>query len=592
MRLLTRALAASAALLVLGGPHDLAAADTEVRRILLVSTFGNRFAPWDGFTASIRTEIARRWPGPVEFLETPLELARFAQPGEEGPFVDYLRALVRDRQLDLVISVGAPAASFVARNRFSLFESVPVLATGLDVRRLGEMPPSPIQVIVPIHIDPPGIVENILRLLPGTNRVAMVIGNSPLERFWRVQAEREFARFAGRVEFQWLDTLPLEGMRRAVAALPPRSAVFYGTLNVDAAGVPYEEHEGLAAIRAASNSPVFGIFETQLGRGIVGGPLVDIDREARRSAGVALALLRGEPPAEIAIPPVEPFRDLYDWRELHRWSIDERRLPPGSEVRNRPPSLWAAYRRQALTGVAVVAVETLLIAGLLAQRRRRQGAEERVRALNRLLITAQEDERKSIARELHDDLSQRLARLSIDAAQLERHSSSRDEAGTAAEMRGELTKISEDVHRLAYHLHPSTLDDLGLTEALRIECERLESLESLPVRLHAPESVPDLSRDAALGLFRIAQEALRNAARHARASAVDLVLEAESGGVRLSIRDDGEGFDPLAERLRPGLGLASMRERAELLGGRIGIRSAAGRGTTIEVWAPSETRAS
>ena len=215
-----------------------------------------------------------------------------------------------------------------------------------------------------------------------------------------------------------------------------------------------------------------------------------------------------------------------------------------------------------------------------------------MRALNRRLITAQEDERKSIARELHDDLSQRLARLSIDAAQLERHSRSREEAGGAAEMRGELTKISEDVHRLAYQLHPSTLDDLGLTEALRIECDRLASLESLPVRLRAPESVPELSRDAALGLFRIAQEALRNAARHARASAVDLALEVESGGVRLSIRDDGEGFDPLAERARPGLGLASMRERVELIGGRLDIRSVPGRGTTIDAWAPSQARAS
>ena len=205
-----------------------------------------------------------------------------------------------------------------------------------------------------------------------------------------------------------------------------------------------------------------------------------------------------------------------------------------------------------LTGLAVVAVETLLIAALLAQRSRRRHAEERVRALNRRLITAQEDERKSIARELHDDLSQRLARLSIDAAQLERHSTSRDEAGGAAEMRGELTKISEDVHRLAYQLHPSTLDDLGLTEALRIECDRLASLESLPVRLRAPESVPELSRDAALGLFRIAQEALRNAARHARASAVDLALEA--GGGRRPPLDPGRrrGLRPAGRARSPG----------------------------------------
>jgi signal transduction histidine kinase len=229
----------------------------------------------------------------------------------------------------------------------------------------------------------------------------------------------------------------------------------------------------------------------------------------------------------------------------------------------------------------------LLIAALLAQRARRRSAEERVRALNRRLITAQEDERKSIARELHDDLSQRLARLSIDAAQLERGPVPAARAGATAEMRGELTRLSDDVHRLAYQLHPSTLDDLGLTEALRIECDRVSRLESVPVRMRAPEPAPELPRDAALGLFRIAQEALRNAVRHARATGVDLALEPEGSGVRLSIRDDGAGFDPAADRGRASLGLASMRERAELFGGRLDIRSSPGRGTTIEVWAPA-----
>ncbi len=592
-RVFGTSIAALVATVVLtAAPVGAAENETAPRRVLIVSSFGNRFAPFGAFTASMRSEIALKWPGPVEFLEVPLEMARFAQPAEEGPFADYLVALLGSRRVDLAVTVGGAAAQFALRHRDPIFTAAPLLITGLDARRVRDVPESPNQAVVAIHLELVSAIESILDLLPGTARIAVVIGDSPLERFWRVQAEREFAAFAGRVEFQWLDRLPLPAMRRAVAALPAKSAVLFGLLNVDAAGVGHEEHEGLAAIRSASSAPVFGLFQSELGRGIVGGPLVDIDGEGRRGAAVALSILAGEAPSRAPVGPVEPLRNVYDWRELRRWRIDERRLPKGSEIRYRPPSLWEAYRRPVLIGSAVLAVETFLLLALLAQRARRRRAEERVRALNRRLITAQEDERKSIARELHDDLSQRLARLSIDAAQLERRSSSADGAGGAAEMRGELSRISEDVHRLAYQLHPSTLDDLGLTEALRIECDRLASLESLPVRLQAPESIAGLSRDAALGLFRIAQEALRNAARHAGASAVDLAMEPEAGGVRLSIRDDGAGFDPLAERARPGLGLASMRERAELLGGRIDIRSAPGRGTTIEVWAPSETRAS
>ena len=422
----------------------------------------------------------------------------------------------------------------------------------------------------------------------------MVLGHSPLERFWRVQVEREFAPFAGRVEFEWLDLLSLEAMRRRVAALPPHSAVFYGTLNVDAAGVPHEENEGLAAIRSASSAPVFGLFESQLGQGIVGGPLVSIEREGKRSAKVALALLGGEAPAAVD-------------DSLRRAVPRPLRLARAPSLGHRPAPAAFRQRDPVPAAVPLGGLPSPGPDGPRGRRRRdvpdrarcwpsaprRRRAEERVRALNRRLITAQEDERKSIARELHDDLSQRLARLSIDAAQLERHSTSRDEAGGAAEMRGELTKISEDVHRLAYQLHPSTLDDLGLTEALRIECDRLATLESLPVRLRAPESVPELSRDASLGLFRVAQEALRNAARHARANTIDLALEAEAGGVRLSIQRRRRG---LRSAGRPGSPGPRPREHARAGGAASAGGSTSGAlradGTTIDVWAPSEARAS
>jgi signal transduction histidine kinase len=175
-------------------------------------------------------------------------------------------------------------------------------------------------------------------------------------------------------------------------------------------------------------------------------------------------------------------------------------------------------------------------------------------------------------------------------AELERDASSPKSAKGAAGMRGELSRLSEDVHSLAYQLHPSTLDELGLTEALRIECERVTSPESVTVSLQAPEKRPRVSQEIALCLFRVAQEGLRNVVRHAHARAVALRLEATDGAAHLTIRDDGVGFDPAQGRARPGLGLESMRERVALVGGRIEIRSAPGRGTTIEVWAPLETR--
>ncbi len=573
---------------LLAVPGTLEAAEPEARRVLVINSFGNRFAPFDSFAAAMRTEIARKWPGPVEFLEAPLETARFDRPAEDAPFAEYIGALTAHRHIDLVVAIGGPAASFVGQHRESLFTSAKVLVTGLDERVARDVPAAPGLVVVSIRLDPVAIVANMLRVLPETTRLAVVLGDSPLERLWRALLERELAPFANRIAFTWLNTLSLDAMRAAVAGLPPGSAVLYGGLYVDAAGVPHEGGEGLPVLRRATRAPIFGVYENQVGEGIVGGPVVNVEGEGRRSAAVALALLRGEPSGAIRVPPPVPVRNIYDWRELQRLGIAPGRLPPGARILYRPPSVWQAYRLQALIVVGVVVVQAVLIGALLAQRERRRRAEEHVRGLNRRLLTAQEDERKSIARELHDDLSQRVARISIDAAQLERSASPRGDAGAAAGIRGELTRLSEDLHALAYRLHPSTLDDLGLSEALRIECDRVSSFESVAVRLHTPEETPTLARDDALCLFRVAQEGLRNVIRHARATAVDVSLEAADDGVRVTIRDDGIGFDLSKGRGRPSLGLASMRERVELAGGRIDIRAAPGRGTTIEVWAPRE----
>ncbi len=567
------------------------AAEAAPRRVLILTSFGSRFAPFETYGAALRADIVDGWPAPVEFLETPLEMARFAAPSrEEAPLAEYLRALVADRKLDLVVTIGAPAAEFVSRQR--PFPGVATLIAGLERRQVQDLALEASDVAVAAVYDPPRAVENILRLFPGTTRMIVVLGASPLERYWRGELERELAPFAPREEFDWWDGLSLEEMRRRAAELGPGAAILYGSLKVDGAGIAHEEEEGLVALRAVAKVPIFGAFVEQLGQGVVGGPLVPVSREARRAAGVALRLLAGDAPGRVVVPPPLPLVVAYDWRELRRFGIPLSSLPAGSDVRFRPPGLWEAHRESVLLAAAVVLLQTLLIAALLAQRSRRRLAEERVHVLNRRLLHAQEEERKVIARELHDDFSQRLARLAIDAARLEYAAAVPvdGEKPRGGAMRDELTRLSEDAHALAYQLHPSTLDDLGLTEALRNEAERFQRLESVPVALDLRDGGPPPSRETALCLFRIAQEGLRNVARHARAKTVTLSCAPSARGLELRLGDDGVGFDPARRLDRPSLGLASMRERVETLGGRIAIKSAPGRGTEIAAWAPLEPR--
>ena len=203
------------------------------------------------------------------------------------------------------------------------------------------------------------------------------------------------------------------------------------------------------------------------------------------------------------------------------------------------------------------------------------------------ILTAQEDERKRIARELHDDISQQLAAGAIEAGKAEQDLSAPQPARAAlAGLKQHLIALSDDVHRLSRQLHPAILDDLGLKDALRAECDRVAERERLAVNFRCGQLPAGVPRDLALCLYRIAQEALRNAVKHAQADRVDVTLNADLEFLDLEVRDFGRGFDPVAGERRSGLGLASMEERVRLVSGEILISSSPGQGTTIQVRVP------
>jgi signal transduction histidine kinase len=216
------------------------------------------------------------------------------------------------------------------------------------------------------------------------------------------------------------------------------------------------------------------------------------------------------------------------------------------------------------------------------QRLRRTGDELRVLAGK--LLQAQEEERRRIAREMHDDWTQRLAVLAIDTARIEQQLA----AGSAAlaqvrAMREQLVTLSEDVHALSRQLHPAILDDLGLAEALRSECASLARREGISVDYHLEEMPKALPKNVALCIYRVAQEALRNIAKHAGVTTARLSLAASRQELLLRIQDEGTGFDQTGARAQPGLGLSSMEERVRLIQGKLAVRSEPGIGTEITV---------
>ena len=213
--------------------------------------------------------------------------------------------------------------------------------------------------------------------------------------------------------------------------------------------------------------------------------------------------------------------------------------------------------------------------------------EDALRHLSGRLIHAQEEERRRVARELHDDLNQRIALLSIEIEQLgQKFPDQSDLCKGLAHLRSQTREISTDIHRLSYKLHPSKLDHLGLLPAMKSLCEELTATGRIDVDLQHHGFPAILPPEVTLCLFRITQEALNNSAKHSGAQLATVKVECNQSGISLTVSDDGRGFDPKSNALRRGLGFTSMRERLRLIDGNIEIQAQPGRGTRIEVSVP------
>ncbi len=224
----------------------------------------------------------------------------------------------------------------------------------------------------------------------------------------------------------------------------------------------------------------------------------------------------------------------------------------------------------------------------VSQEELRQSREE-LRALAGLLLTAQEEERRRIARDLHDDVNQRLAMLAMDLRRIEKGEAGdlADIGGMVRSITGRLTAVSDDVRQMAYRFHPSILDDLGLMKAVRRLVDDFSASTGVEAVYVHHDSLSPIPTDLATCVYRIAQESLNNVARHAKATEVEVELICDEGMITLSVRDNGVGFDAVnASQGRGRLGLLSMKERVRLVRGTLNVSSSPGGGTHIDVGVP------
>lgn len=300
--------------------------------------------------------------------------------------------------------------------------------------------------------------------------------------------------------------------------------------------------------------------------------------ELRHDAGPLLARIHPEDVERVTTSVAESAAALTPWRCEYRiltkrgetW-VDGRSIP------SREPDGSVLWYGVVVDVTAAKQVESAL-----------HSSEAALRTLSAKLLTAQEDERRRLARELHDAVTQQLALMSIEIGTLV-SSLPLSAAELGARLRAlqqRTIQVAREVRTVSHGLHPSTIEELGLCAALESFCEDVSQNQGLSVSYRGVVDDSDITPQAAASLFRIAQECLGNAAKHACATEIAVELCREDDAVTLRVRDNGVGFVPDATTAQEGLGILSMKERIRLVNGTLTLKSRPGVGTTVEAVVP------
>ena len=577
-----------------------------IKRVLMIHSGAEAYPGSARLDATI-TKVLHAHPAiEIDYYVEHLENEEFGESADVS-LRDYISTKFRDRPIDIVMVNTAPAVQFALRHRAELFPGVPMVF-------IAAAPPAGLLRREIFGVT--GLVRNpsqsetlelALKLHPGTRRVH-VVAYAPAAVGYQQRLQAQLMPLAQRVTMTFANEPTLAEALEVIRQLPADSVLLYARYSPTTKGRVIFPDEMLPQFVKSSPVPIYSAIETNLAHGVVGGMMRGEVASALRLAETTLRILEGEKPENI---PIEATRmsPIFDWRQLQRWGIDESLLPQGADIRFREQTFWKLYRNYVIVAVAIVIAQLLLITGLLTQRARLRSAHdtiraretsllssyERIKQMAGRLIHAQEAARAEIARDLHDDICQRLAHVAIGVTTLRTATGDVQDAKTQegfAELDRDTRNTFDGIRRLSHELHPATLRLLGLVPALRSHCAEVAKRHEVEVLFTAGEEIGRMHPEVAVCLFRIAQESLRNGISHGGATKLTVKLERAGDAVALTVIDNGRGFDVDAVRASGGgLGLVTMEERVNLVGGTMSVSSEVGGGTTVQVRAPARVTA-
>jgi PAS domain S-box-containing protein len=352
-----------------------AAQPADQKQILLLHYYGadspGKAAFDPAFAGTLRTESAYSVALHSEILET----YRFTGEAHERIVADYLRQKYAGFRIDVIVALFDPALAFVLRHRDDLFKGVPVVAVVIRepsaaTRQLGVAG----MLQAPSHIR--DTIEIAMTLQPTLRHLVVVDGVLDNSGSPEAETRKQFKGLEGRLSLEYLKDLALADVVARLKTVAPDSAVLYLRQTKRNQTETVDQIQGLSQIVGASPAPVYALNDPLLGHGIVGGYMMDFGGMGRELARIALRVANGTPPQDIAWVPA-PAAPMFDWRALKRSGISERRLPQGSIVRYREPSIWD-YKWIVFGALAFLLAQSAAIASLVVQRTRRRKAEEQV----------------------------------------------------------------------------------------------------------------------------------------------------------------------------------------------------------------------
>jgi signal transduction histidine kinase len=585
------------------------AAEPPVRQILVLQSFSRGNLILDHFTSNFRFDLDRRVGGSVNYVQFTVGQTGFVGPPEKA-VVDFIRSTYAGRPgPDLIVTFAGPAAVFARKYHKELFPDTPLLLGAIDQRYLGDAPLAENEAAVTAIHDFPGVMDDILQVRPQTRQVFMVNGSGVIGKFWRHRLEEQFSRFHDRLTFVWSDNLSLQEILRRCSTLPANSAIFFLTLGTDATGVAYADERVLADLHATANAPLFSAHDVYLGSGIVGGRLMPIDELTSRLTDSAYRILNGESPSDISVPPQVPGQPKFDWRELKRWDIPESRLPPGSLVKFRAPTLWSEHRGTVLIAAGALAIQALLIIGLLFERRARRRAEfESRRNLALAADTSRRETMSALTSTIAHELGQPLSAMLHNAEALQMLVDTN--RATPETIREILVDINADGIRAAeiierhramlrsHQLQKKTVDlqavvnDAVALLAYDVRARQIVVTVKQPSISCLITGDPVLLQQVLVNLLINAMDAMAETPPDRRH--ITIKIEIRRAEAEVSVRDNGPGVPPdlIGRLFTPfvttkshglGIGLAIARNIVEAHGGSISARNNPEGGATFAV---------